>query len=62
MLCGLPLDRHIPDVLNPEYITFDHIVPESDGGTDDLNNLQLAHRLCNQLRGAEPLTALLAVS
>lgn len=29
-------------------ITFDHIVPVSKGGTDELENIQLAHYKCNQ--------------
>ena len=28
-------------------ITFDHIVPKSKGGTDELENIQLAHFRCN---------------
>lgn len=31
--------------------TIDHIVPKSRGGTDDLENLQLAHAACNQRKG-----------
>jgi 5-methylcytosine-specific restriction endonuclease McrA len=34
------------------YITFDHIVPYSHGGTADLYNMQLAHKACNEARGA----------
>lgn len=29
----------------------DHIVPESLGGTSDISNLALAHKLCNSKRG-----------
>lgn len=39
------------------YITLDHVVPRSKGGTWDLTNLRLAHYQCNGLRGdktAEP--------
>lgn len=50
-LCGQPLDRHIKDDRSPDYVTFDHIVPSSAGGLDDLSNLQLAHQSCNQARG-----------
>jgi len=31
-------------------ITFDHHEPLSKGGTDDLENLRLAHSRCNQLK------------
>lgn len=31
-------------------INIDHIVPVSEGGTDDLDNLALTHRRCNDIR------------
>lgn len=31
-------------------ITFDHAVPLSRGGLDELNNYRLAHAGCNQLK------------
>lgn len=31
-------------------ITFDHIIPMSKGGDDYLENYQLAHFACNQLK------------
>lgn len=36
---------------NPEFATWDHIVPKSKGGTNDRSNVKLAHRRCNELRG-----------
>lgn len=36
--CGLPLD---------ETVTLEHLVDVCAGGTHDLDNLVLAHRLCN---------------
>lgn len=57
-LCGLPLDRHIKNPLDPQYITFDHLTPVSRGGTDDLDNLQLAHAACNHERGSDALDAM----
>ncbi len=54
-ICKQPLDRHIKDVQHIMYITFDHIIPRSQGGNDLLENLRLAHYLCNQLRGTDPV-------
>ncbi len=34
-----------------DKINIDHIKPLSKGGTNDLSNLQLAHVLCNHLKG-----------
>jgi 5-methylcytosine-specific restriction endonuclease McrA len=31
-------------------VTVDHIIPVSHGGTDDMANLRLAHRICNSIR------------
>ena len=31
-------------------ITFDHIIPVSKGGLDELDNYQLAHSNCNQTK------------
>jgi len=55
VLCGEDLDRHIKDYRDTEYITFDHIIPRADGGTDDPRNLQLAHQGCNIARGRDPI-------
>lgn len=32
-------------------ITFDHLVPLSRGGYDEIDNYRLAHLSCNQLKG-----------
>jgi hypothetical protein len=55
-ICHGPLDRHIKNLRDSRYITFDHIVPRSKGGLDDLRNLRLAHYGCNQVRGNDPIT------
>ena len=46
-ICGQPVDRSLkfPDPMSP---TVDHIIPCARGGSDDLDNLQLAHRRCNR--------------
>jgi hypothetical protein len=31
--------------------TIDHVIPVSQGGTDDLSNLKLAHMICNAKKG-----------
>ena len=46
-ICGLPVDKSLkyPHPMSPSV---DHIIPCSRGGSDDLDNLQLAHRKCNR--------------
>jgi len=34
----------------PWRCTFDHIIEKSEGGTDELENLQLAHEYCNNAK------------
>jgi len=53
-LCPRNLDRHVKDPLSHDYVTFDHIVPRSRGGLDTVDNVRLAHRRCNELRGNDP--------
>lgn len=33
------------------YPSIEHVIPISKGGTDDWNNIRLAHRICNTLKG-----------
>lgn len=49
-ICGLPVlyDKHID---NNWSGTIDHIVPLSLGGEHSMKNCQLAHRVCNSLKG-----------
>lgn len=48
-ICGRPVDKSLkyPDPMSP---TVDHIIPCAKGGSDDLDNLQLAHRKCNRMK------------
>jgi 5-methylcytosine-specific restriction endonuclease McrA len=58
-LCGEYID---PTVSRREPLgeTLDHKVPASLGGSDDVENLHLAHFVCNIVRGATPLDVYLA--
>lgn len=52
---------HSPERLSANRFTVDHIIPKSLGGADDLNNLALACRRCNERRynfvaGVDPET------
>jgi len=42
-VCNIPFN-------NMKDITIDHWIPLSKGGTDDIDNLRLAHRKCNTLK------------
>lgn len=43
-ICGKP-------ITNMNDCTIDHIVPISKGGLTTIDNCQLAHRKCNQIKG-----------
>jgi 5-methylcytosine-specific restriction endonuclease McrA len=52
-LCGLchaqvPMDLAVP---HPQAPTVDHVVPLAKGGDDTRANVQLAHFICNSLKG-----------
>lgn len=56
-LCHMPVPADAPPNTD-QAPTVDHLVPTTFGGTDDERNLRLAHRLCNNRRGAAPMWAL----
>lgn len=37
--------------LDIDEATIDHKIPKSKGGTNDIKNLQLAHQVCNKVKG-----------
>jgi HNH endonuclease len=52
---------HSPERLSANRFTIDHIIPRSVGGSDDISNLALACRRCNERRynfvaGVDPET------
>lgn len=46
---------------HPRSVSIDHVIPVSDGGTDDMANLRLAHLSCNCARHAVAADDQLAV-
>ncbi len=38
-------------ITSPQDFTWDHIVPESRGGSDDISNMVPMHAHCNELKG-----------
>ena len=48
-ICGQPVDKTLT---GPEGPSVDHVIPRRDGGTNQLDNLRLAHLRCNSARQA----------
>lgn len=48
-LCGRAIKWNAQ--IEDEAPTLDHIIPRSLGGCDHIDNLRVAHRRCNELRG-----------
>lgn len=42
---------HSPERLSANRFTVDHVIPKTLGGSDDIDNLALACRRCNERRG-----------
>ncbi len=49
-ICRRKIDLRL-DGLHPMGLTIDHLLPVSRGGTNDVSNLDVAHRRCNIARG-----------
>jgi len=47
-LCEGPLKA--AEIFTPELVNIDHIIPRSRRGTNARSNLQLTHKLCNDLK------------
>ena len=53
-ICLSPIDRHDQHIKGRPHLqgpSLDHIIPVSKGGSHTWGNVQLAHFLCNSLRG-----------
>ena len=51
-VCGKPVLDGLP-AFDPQQATLDHVVEHAAGGSNDVGNLRLAHRVCNEQRSAE---------
>jgi len=54
-ICGhrfpAPMHRLSAELQVQYRPTFDHVIPRAQGGTDELDNLQLVHFACNRAKG-----------
>lgn len=50
--CSRPLNEDGGQASNELYATIEHLIQRSQGGTNDLDNLRLACRRCNNERHA----------
>lgn len=51
-LCKQPIDYTL-HYRDPMAYVVDHIIPIARGGDDNVDNIQAAHRLCNETKGAK---------
>lgn len=50
--CALCGETMIAESKREDGMTIDHRVPLSKGGSDTIQNMQLAHRSCNERKGS----------
>jgi HNH endonuclease len=50
-LCRLPVEWDTTMARSPSV---DHVIPRSRGGSNEIENLRLAHHQCNTLKGSRP--------
>ena len=60
-LCNEPIDYSL-HYRNPMAYVVDHIIPIARGGEDHLDNIQAAHRSCNESKGARLHDELMAAT
>lgn len=51
-LCEWPVN---PFTLEEHRASADHVIPKAQGGSNDLENLRLAHASCNEYRGGSKI-------
>jgi len=56
--CGRPIDLEADRRTSAGPTVDHHPIPWTDGGTDALENLRLAHSACNKSAGARPILEL----
>ena len=52
-LCSHPIDKD--DLFDGKEVQVEHLTPVSKGGTNDENNLVIAHRSCNQEKAGKTM-------
>ena len=63
-ICGIKCDyedyiyRGNTFIAGNYYPSIDHVIPLCKGGTDEWNNLKLAHRICNSYKGKTDILSL----
>lgn len=58
-LCWICLLLDKPAYVKRKDASRDHYMPTSEGGSDDYENLRLAHKSCNSRRGTRTIESLL---